>query len=107
MAKLQLPVSFLAEYRGLDDLAGSFTDEDGVERPYSDALKFEFEAPDGTTKNLAVRISKLDAVSDFDCAKLARGEHVRIEGLAAAGDRGLYLIPHKCAKVSAAELRAA
>ena len=94
MAGLQLPVSILAEYRGLDSRSGSFTDpESGEVISYSDALRFEFEAPDGTVKSLAIRTSKLDQVTDLDVAKLARGEFVQIEGLAAAGDRGLYLIP--------------
>jgi len=106
MSGLRLPVSLLVEYRGLDSLAGEFTDETGTKIVYGDAHRFDVEQPDGTTTSFGVRVGKLDLAADFDVATLKKGDYVRLDGIAASGDRGMYLIPVTVVKAKASELSA-
>jgi hypothetical protein len=107
----RIPVGFRAEYRGQAP-AGEFVDrETGEKVEFAPNLKFEFDLADGDVGQLAIRQSSLDKVSDFDVAKLKKGEEVHLEGVVVLADRGSsndsYFRPLSCRKAAAAVKAAA
>lgn len=81
MAKLQLPVTFPAEYRGREQ-AKSFADrETGELVSLGENLKFERETPEGDAIPIQVRIrDELHLGVGVDIAKLKKGDTLVIEG---------------------------
>jgi hypothetical protein len=109
MSKLQVPVSFPAEFRGREG-AKSFADrETGELVNIGQALKFERETPDGDAIPIVVRErDELHLGEGVDLSTLKKGDVLLIEGEAVLPEKFPgYLKVYALRKVGARDLKAA
>jgi len=100
----RVPFGFKAEYRGVKP-SGEFLDDGGERVEYGPKLKFEIELPDGDVEVVGISAKSLDKVCEFDCAKLAKGEVLWMEGVVAYGDGYAGIKPMSVRKMTAADLK--
>jgi len=103
MAKLSLPVSFTAEFRGREQ-AKSFTDrETGELVAIGENLKLERETPEGDAIPIQVRVrDELHVGDGLSLDALKKGDQVQVEGEVVIPDKYPgYLRVHALRKVGA------
>lgn len=93
MATRSLPV--VVEGRAVGKKAGGeYTDKStGEVRTFGPKLQLLWETPDGEADLVDVRMDAADEVADFDVAGVSPGQGLKVEGVARAGNNGIYLVP--------------
>lgn len=84
----QIPFELEAEYRGRQAEGGEFVNDSGEKVSFGPAYRFEYDLPDGDVATMSLREGAVDKAADFDAAKLAKGDRVKLVGTAMISERG-------------------